>query len=120
MWLVCGFGKWVHNLLKEIAWTDGYGLVLLSPLSGRQDAVDWPGGGVYECLNTVVMDVLPAMAQQYRCSLQCHEIAFGGSSLGGICALVAGMRYPTVFGSILVESPSCWIGEEKFLYEVRP
>jgi hypothetical protein len=42
-------------------------------------------------------------------------MAFGGSSFGGIAALVEGMRGDAGcgFGSLLVESPSLWIGEEE-------
>jgi hypothetical protein len=40
-------------------------------------------------------------------------MAFGGSSFGGIAALVAGMRGADKcgFGALLVESPSLWIGD---------
>lgn len=40
-------------------------------------------------------------------------MAFGGSSFGGIAALVAGMKGAEGcgFGSLLIESPSLWIGE---------
>lgn len=44
-------------------------------------------------------------------------VAFGGSSFGGICTLAASMKHPGVFGAALVESPSLWIAEEKFLRE---
>ena len=44
--------------------------------------------------------------------------AFGGSSFGGICALRAATTLPDAFGAVLVESPSLWIAEERFLNEL--
>ena len=38
-----------------------------------------------------------------------------GSSFGGICTLWACMHYPGRFGAALVESPSLWFADEKFL-----
>ena len=48
-------------------------------------------------------------------------VAFGGSSFGGICALAAAMRFsgrPEAVGGLLVESPSLWVAEGRFLREV--
>lgn len=38
-----------------------------------------------------------------------------GSSFGGICTLWACMHYPGRFGAALVESPSLWFADERFL-----
>jgi hypothetical protein len=43
------------------------------------------------------------------------RLAFGGGSFAGIAALMAAMRLPHVFGGVLVESPSLWTGEGRFM-----
>jgi hypothetical protein len=43
------------------------------------------------------------------------RLAFGGGSFAGVAALMAAMRMPHVFGGVLVESPSLWTGEGRFL-----
>jgi hypothetical protein len=43
------------------------------------------------------------------------RLAFGGGSFAGIAALMAAMDMPHVFGGVLVESPSLWTGEGRFL-----
>jgi enterochelin esterase-like enzyme len=53
--------------------------------------------------------------RQYGGAVQPDRIAFGGSSFGGICTLWASMHYGDRFGAALVESPSLWCADEKFL-----
>lgn len=62
-------------------------------------------------------EVIPWVASHYPVSSDPADMAFGGSSFGGIAALVAGMQGEERcgFGALLVESPSMWIGEEAFL-----
>jgi hypothetical protein len=43
------------------------------------------------------------------------RLAFGGGSFAGVTALLAATTLPHVFGGILVESPSLWVGEGRFL-----
>lgn len=42
-------------------------------------------------------------------------MAFGGGSFAGVTALLAAITLPHVFGGILVESPSLWAAEGRFL-----
>jgi enterochelin esterase-like enzyme len=53
------------------------------------------------------------VSAHYPVSSDPQDRAFGGSSFGGIAALVAGMRGAEKcgFGSLIVESPSLWIGD---------
>lgn len=43
------------------------------------------------------------------------RLAFGGGSFAGVTALLAATSLPHVFGGVLVESPSLWVGEGRFL-----
>lgn len=85
----------------------------------RLDAAQWPGGGVADYTHTVVHEILPYLTHAFGASTSPALRAFGGSSFGGIAALCMGMMHPGVFGGLLVESPSLWIDEGRFLREVR-
>jgi len=85
------------------------------PPGPRQDAAGWPGGGVDAYLARVVNIVMPWAQGVYEVASHPARVAFGGSSFGGIATLCLAMRYPGLVGSALVESPSLWIGEERFL-----
>jgi enterochelin esterase-like enzyme len=70
---------------------------------------------VADYCDKIVKEVVPWVSATYHTSQDPAAMAFGGSSLGGVAALYMGMRYPGAFGGLLVESPSLWIGEERFL-----
>lgn len=53
--------------------------------------------------------------QAYGAATDPARLALGGSSFGGICTLWACMAYPGRFGAALVESPSLWVAQERFL-----
>ena len=64
---------------------------------------------------------MPLAQRLFGASADPRLVAFGGSSFGGICALAAAMRFsgrPEAVGGLLVESPSLWVAEGRFLREV--
>jgi enterochelin esterase-like enzyme len=63
----------------------------------------------------VLDEILPWISESYGAASDAAHIAFGGSSFGGICTLWACMHHSDRFGAALVESPSLWIADEKFL-----
>ena len=65
----------------------------------------------------VVNEVMPYARKTYGAASDPELVAFGGSSFGGICTLIASMRRPGLFGAALVESPSLWLAEERVLTE---
>ncbi|KAF8061885.1 ybbA [Scenedesmus sp. PABB004] len=81
----------------------------------REDAAKWPGGGAEEYLQRVVHELLPMLQDRYSIADCSSRLGFGGGSFGGVTALMAATDYPHVFGSVLVESPSLWAGEGKYL-----
>lgn len=83
----------------------------------RSDAAKWPGGGVAAYMSRVMDEILPWLAEHYGAASDPEHVALGGSSFGGICTLWACMHYPGRFGAALVESPSLWFADERFLKE---
>lgn len=63
-----------------------------------------PRGDAY--VGFVVREVMPRVERAFRVKTGPEHTAMGGSSLGGLISLYAGMKHPGVFGKVLAESPS--------------
>jgi len=85
----------------------------------RPEAKSWPGGGVDEYNRSVVGEVLPFVEEHFGVSNSPKLRGFGGSSFGGICAICMAMQFPDVFGKMLIESPSFWMANGKFLDDIQ-
>ena len=68
------------------------------------------GGGADAYADFLVSRVKPFVDRTYRTRLGPESTALGGSSLGGLLALYAGLQLPDVFGGILAMSPSVYWG----------
>jgi predicted alpha/beta superfamily hydrolase len=67
------------------------------------------GGGNAERYVRMIMEELrPVVESQYRVTKEAAHTGIGGSSLGGLLSLYAGLSYPNVFGRIAAMSPSVW------------
>ncbi len=56
----------------------------------------------------IVDEIKPFIDREYRTLASAPCTALGGSSLGGLATLHAGLRNPHVFGKLAVLSPSVW------------
>lgn len=56
----------------------------------------------------MVEELLPFIRDRYRVLPHARHTGIGGSSLGGLASLCAGLKYPSVFGKLAVMSPSVW------------
>lgn len=56
----------------------------------------------------------PYVDKKYRVHTGREHTGIGGSSMGGLISLYAGMAHPHVFGKMMIFSPSLWITEEIF------
>jgi enterochelin esterase-like enzyme len=81
----------------------------------RPECARWPGGGVDAYVRRIVSEVMPLAEARFGASAQRTRRAFGGASFGGVAALHAALSYPHIFGSVLAESPSLWVGEGRYL-----
>lgn len=68
------------------------------------------GGKADNYIAFVVDELMPWVNERYRTRTGPAHTAMGGSSLGGVVTLHAAMSRPGIFGAILVESPSFWVG----------
>lgn len=60
-------------------------------------------------------EVMPFIEQRYRIAPEAKNTGVGGSSMGGAIALYTAIKRPGVFGRVLIESPSLFIGNQKLL-----
>jgi predicted alpha/beta superfamily hydrolase len=66
------------------------------------------GGKAARYAQMLVREIKPFIDQTYRTRKAAADTAAGGSSLGALAALVAGIDYPRVFGKLALLSPSVW------------
>jgi len=64
-------------------------------------------------------ELKPFIDREYRTNRAAPHTGVGGSSLGGLVSLEAGLLYPRVFGRLSVLSPSVWWDERSILEMVR-
>lgn len=67
----------------------------------------------------LVREVMPFMAQNYPVAEGASHTGIGGSSYGGVAALNTALIRPGVFGRLLIESPSLYVGREYLLRRAR-
>lgn len=61
----------------------------------------------------------PYIDAHYRTRPEAAHTAVAGSSMGGLIALYAGLRYPRVFGRVGVFSPALWFTKDSLLAYAR-
>ena len=59
----------------------------------------------------VTREVVPFIERTYQVSRRTSARAFGGSSYGAVAALLTVLERPGVFGRLLLESPSLYVGQ---------
>jgi enterochelin esterase-like enzyme len=70
------------------------------------------GGQAGRYLRMLTEELMPFIETQYRVLSGPAHTGFGGSSLGGLLTLFAGLRFPHVFGRLAALSPSVWWGHQ--------
>lgn len=59
--------------------------------------------------------LIPYVNRKYRTKTDYSNTGIGGSSMGGLISLYAGLTEPDVFGKLLIFSPSLWMSKKIFL-----
>jgi len=57
----------------------------------------------------------PYIDRHYRTQSDAAHTGIAGSSMGGLIALYAGLKYPAIFGRVGVFSPSVWFAKDSLL-----
>jgi predicted alpha/beta superfamily hydrolase len=77
------------------------------------------GGKADQYLEFLLRDVKPFIDREFRTRRGPENTGIGGSSLGGLLSLYAGLKYPNAFGKLAVMSPSVWWDNENILNEIE-
>lgn len=66
------------------------------------------GGKADRYAEMLAREIKPFIDHEYRTRKAARHNGVGGSSLGALASLVAGFKYPRVFGKLAIMSPSVW------------
>lgn len=77
------------------------------------------GGGADGFLHFLTSELKPFIDSRLRTLTDAKHTVIGGSSMGGLMALHAGLKRPDVFGAVLAMSPSLWWNEREMLNRFR-
>ncbi len=72
-----------------------------------------------EYASFVTTELMPFIEREYPVARGASNTAFGGSSYGAVAALFTAMANPGVFGRLLLESPSLYVGRGTLLRQAR-
>jgi predicted alpha/beta superfamily hydrolase len=84
------------------------GVKRISEYAPTRDKRHRKGGKADRYAEMLAREIKPFIDHEYRTLKPAKHTALGGSSLGALVTLVAGLQYPRVFGSLAVISPSVW------------
>jgi predicted alpha/beta superfamily hydrolase len=87
------------------------------PYKSQDPKVQYPKGKCYP--EFLQREVMPLIEERYSVLKGPENTGLGGSSLGGLITLYTHLAEPTVFGRLLVESPSLFVADRKILDECR-
>ena len=84
------------------------GVRRISEYTPTRDRRERKGGKGDRYAEMLVRDLKPMIDAGYRTRKGRADTGVGGSSLGGLVSLQAGLLYPGVFGKLAILSPSVW------------
>ncbi|MFN4146240.1 MAG: alpha/beta hydrolase [Runella sp.] len=62
--------------------------------------------------NFIVRTLKPYIDKHYRTRPERQHTGVGGSSMGGLISIYAGLMYPEILGRLLIFSPSLWVSDK--------
>ena len=95
------------------------GIRRISEYTPTRDRRLGKGGKADRYAMMLAREVKPLIDREYRTRRAAADTAVGGSSLGALASLEAGLLYPRVFGKLAVISPSVWWDERSILEVLR-
>lgn len=106
--IVVGIDNSEHRLAEYSPWVDSQLRAWLD--SAYFPATDGGEGDAY--LRFITNTLKPEIDRRYRTLTGREETGIGGSSMGGVIALYAGLVRPDVFSKVMAMSPAVWFTED--------
>jgi predicted alpha/beta superfamily hydrolase len=95
------------------------GVRRISEYTPTKDEHRRKGGKADRYAKMMAHELKPFIDRHYRTRRGAQHTGVGGSSLGGLVSLKAGLLYPRVFGRLAIVSPSVWWHNRSILDVVR-
>jgi enterochelin esterase-like enzyme len=110
-----------HGVIEPMLLVGVYntGVRRVSEYTPTRDPQSHKGGKADRYAQMLARELKPFIDSEYRTRRTAADTGVGGSSLGGLASLEAGLLYPRVFGKIAVMSPSVWWDQRSILGMVR-
>ena len=119
------FGNWeVDQALEKLAFHGMHEVIIIGIDHGEQlriqeylpyETVKFSKNEGELYLSFMMNTLKPYIEQKYRVKGVRECTAIGGSSMGGLISLHAGMKFNEVFGKMLIFSPSIWLSNRVYL-----
>ncbi|MBD2756466.1 alpha/beta hydrolase [Spirosoma validum] len=123
-----GYGSWeIDQKMALLAARNHHEVILISIDHGNDERIReftlhrtraGAGRGQYY-LDFVSRTLKPIVDRSFRTLPDAAHTGIGGSSLGGLISIYAGLMHPEVFGRLLVFSPSLWISPKIYFDAIR-
>lgn len=124
-----GYGSWrIEEKLAMLASRQHHDLIIVSIDHGEEQRIQEytvektrvaGRGRGREYLQFIRETLKPVIDTNLRTRPDAENTGIGGSSLGGLISLYAGMMHPDVFGRLMVFSPSLWISPKIYFDAIR-
>lgn len=111
------FGNWtIDQKLAILAHRRHHGVIVVAIDHGEDQRIadylpyqtKMAQGRGHDYLDFIVHTLKPYMDANYRTRPERDATGMGGSSMGGLITIYAGMLHPAVFGRLLIFSPALW------------
>ncbi|MGB0523303.1 MAG: alpha/beta hydrolase [Flammeovirgaceae bacterium] len=113
------FGNWAVNKRMAKLFPEGFGNIIIVAIDHAEEyrikeftPYDHPKFGEGEgddYVKFVTKKLKPEIDERYRTLPDRENTAIGGSSLGGLISLYAGLTRPMIYSKMLIFSPALWI-----------
>jgi len=118
------YGDWAIDKSMAILAEEGFGDVIIIAVDhGEEERIleylpythprFGEGKGKFY-IQFLIEKLIPYINKNYRTLPDFEHTGIGGSSMGGLISLHAGLRNPRVFGKLMIFSPSLWISKMVF------
>jgi len=123
-----GFGSWaIDQKMAILAHRHRHEVILVSIDHGEEERLrefspyktQFGRGKGREYINFIVHTLKPQIDAQYRTLTDPSHTGIGGSSMGGLISIYAGLIYPSIFGRLMIFSPSLWVSPKIYFDAIR-
>lgn len=118
------FGDWaIDKSLANLAEQGKADIIIIAINHGEEERINeylpyyhprfGQGKGTFY-IQFMTEKLIPFINEKYRTLTDFENTGIGGSSMGGLISLHAGLSNPGVFGKLMIFSPSLWISKKIF------